>query len=510
MKKPGLLLSFVPVIILVAIIIVSIFVYKGEITSGPAQIALISAAVTGALIAMMKLKVPWEKLEQGMLENLSNAGVAIFILLMIGALTASWIQSGVVPSLVYYGLELINPSVFLIVIFVFTAIISLMIGSSWTTIGTIGVAMISAGHVLGFHSGWLAGAIISGAYFGDKVSPLSDTTNLASSIAGARLYDHVKYMMVTNIPAIIITAAIFTIAGFTIHANSNIDVASQLAAIKGTYHISPWLLLIPFFTIFLIIKKVSPFLTLFLSAVLAAIIACFVQPQITAQISPFALNDWKTYFYVPVKVISSHVDIAAGNAMLTKLASTNGIAGMLNTIWIILCVTAFGGIMEASGFIRKITEKMEVFMKNTVSLVSTTIGTCIFCNITLADQYMAIIVPGKMLKKLYEEKGYEGRLLSRSLEDSATVTSVLVPWNTCGVMQSSVLGVPTLVYAPYCFFNIISPIISIICAAIGFRIFKFNKPLMKWHCGISIAERDAKEAAAEATKISVGRDKKIK
>lgn len=493
MKKPGLLLSLFPVILLIAIISISVFTLKGDVTGGPAQVALLFSAVTGAVIALIKLHIPWEQLEKGMLENLSNAGSAIFILIAIGALTATWIQSGVVPSLIYYGLELINPSIFLIVIFLFTAVISMMLGSSWTTIGTIGVAMISAGQILGFHAGWLAGAIISGAYFGDKVSPLSDTTNLASSTAGVKLYDHVKYMLITNIPSVIIVAVIFTIAGFSIHANSNLDVAGQLAALKGTYRISGWLLLIPLFTIFLIIKKVSPFLTLFLSAVLAAIIACIVQPQIISQISPFQTGDWRTYMYAPIKIMSSHIDITAGNSMLTKLASTNGIWGMLNTIWIILCVTAFGGIMEAAGFISTITEKLEALMRNTTSLVATTIGTCVFCNIALADQYMSIIIPGKMLKKTYENKGYENRLLSRSLEDSATVTSVLVPWNTCGVMQSTVLGVPTLIYLPYCFFNYISPIVSIICAAIGYRIFRFNKPLLKWNSGISIADRDARD-----------------
>ncbi len=475
MKKPGLLLSLLPVALLVGIIILSSSLFDGDLTSGPAQVALVFAAAVGSLIAIFFLKVPWEKIEDAMTTNIKNTGNAIFILLMIGALTASWVQSGVVPSLVYYGLKVIHPSVFLITVFIFTALISLLIGSSWTTIGTIGVAMISAGSILGLHPGWLAGAIISGAYFGDKISPLSDTTNLASSISGVKLYDHVKYMLITNVPAVIITGIIFAIVGASAVSGVNLDVHSQMQDIASTYKVSGWLLLIPAFTIFLMIKKLSPILTLLLSALFASVIACIAQPQIIGQICPYDAYSWKTFFYAPIKLMSSHIDIAAPNEMLTKLASTNGIAGMLNTVWLIISVTIFGGMLEAGGFIQTITEKLEKLMRNTASLVTTTMATCLFCNVALSEQYMAIIVPGNMLRKLYQDKGYEGRLLSRSIEDSATVTSVLIPWNTCGAMQAGVLGVPTLVYAPYCLFNYISPMISIFVAAIGYKIWRWGK-----------------------------------
>ncbi len=475
MKKPGLALALLPVAILVGIIILCSSLFDGDLTSGPAQTALVFAAVIGSLIAIFYLKVPWENIENAMTKNLKSAGGAIFILLMIGALTASWVQSGVVPSLVYYGLKLVHPSVFLIVIFVFTTLVSLMIGSSWTTIGTIGVAMMSAGSILGLHPGWLAGVIISGAYFGDKISPLSDTTNLAASIAGVKLYDHVKYMLITNIPAVLICGVVFAIVGAGAASAANLDIEGQMADLTSTYNISPWLLLVPVFTIFLMIKKLSPILTLLLSAVFASVLACIVQPQIISQISPFEVNTWQTFIYAPIELMSSHVDIAAPNAMLQKLASTNGIAGMMDTIWLILSVTIFGGMLEAGGFIQTITTKLEKLIKNTASLVATTIATSVFCNIALSDQYMSIILPGNMLKKLYEEKGYEGRLLSRSIEDSATVTSVLIPWNTCGAMQAGVLGVPTLVYAPYCLFNYISPLISIFVAAIGYKIYRREK-----------------------------------
>ncbi len=493
-ERPTLLVSMIPIVLLITLIFLLSRLFSGDITSGPAQVALITAGVVAAIIAIAKYKVPWEKLEGAMLDNLRDTGGALFILLMIGALTATWVQSGVVPSLIYFGLKLINPSAFLIVTFLFTAAISLMLGSSWTTIGTIGIALLSAGQILGLHSGWVAGAIISGAYFGDKLSPLSDTNNLAATIAGVKLYDNVKYLLITNIPTVIITAIVFTIVGMNVSASAHIDVQGQIQAIKGTYNVSIWLLLIPAFTIFLMVRKVSPFLTLFLSAVFAAVISCIAQPQIISQISPFGPGDWRTYLYAPVKMMSSHVDITAPNAMLTKLASTNGIGGMLNTIWLIMCVTIFGGIIDAAGYIGTITAKMDKMIRNTTSLVATTMGTCLFCNLTLSDQYMAIVVPGKMLRQLYKEKGYETRLLSRSIGDSATVFSVLIPWNTCGAMQSGVLGIPTLAYAPYCILNFISPISSLVIAAIGFRIFRWGKPLLKWHSGKAMESADKPES----------------
>lgn len=477
MKKPSALLSILPVLVLVLMLVAGVKMFGDGLTAGPSQIALITASIVGALIAIYYLKIPWEKLEEGILDNLSKTGSAIFILLMIGALTASWIQSGVVPTMIYYGLEIISPSIFLLVAFIFTGVISTMAGSSWTTIGTIGVAMLSAGKILGFHEGWLAGAIISGAYFGDKISPLSDTTNLSASISGVNLYKHVRYLLITNIPLFIITGVIFAIAGYFNPNISTLNVDDQCAQIASAYNISPWLLLIPGFTIFLIFKKISPYLTLFISALIGSVVAVFAQPQIISQISPFEVTSFQTYIYAPLKLLSSKVVIDTGNEMLNGLVCTNGMAGMMNTVWLILCVVAFGGIMEAAGFIQSLTEKMVRLINSTVSLVASTVGACVFCNIVLSDQYMSILIPGKMFANFYKEKGYEPELLSRSLQDSATVTSVLVPWNTCGVVQSSVLGIPTLTYLPYCVFNILSPFVTIAVAAIGYKITRYGKPL---------------------------------
>lgn len=468
-RKPTLLLALVPVIVLIVIISLGVTLFGDEITSGPSQIALLFSSVLTALIAMFYLKVPWAKLEEGMLDHLSKTGSAVFILLMIGALTATWMLSGVVPTMIYYGLKIIHPSIFLLVAFVLSGIVSVMAGSSWTTIGTIGVAMLSAGEILGIPVGWLAGSVISGAYFGDKISPLSDTTNLSASVAGVDLYKHVKYMLITTIPAFIVSLLVFTVVGFILPTSSNLDISGSLIAIKESFNISGWLLLIPCFTIFMIVKKVPPFLTLFLSALVGAIVAFFAQPQIVSQIYGDA-QGFNAFLISTLKMISSSVTIETGHEMVNSLASTSGMGGMLNTVWLILCVVTFGGVMEASGLIGVITEKMSNFIKSTVSLVSSTVATCIFCNLTLSDQYMAVLLPGKMFANAYKKGGYPPELLSRTLQDSGTVTSVLIPWNTCGVVQSTVLGVATLTYLPYCIFNIITPIITIAVAAIGYKI----------------------------------------
>lgn len=477
MKKTSAWLALIPVSVLVILIVIGSLLFGDDLTAGPSQIALLMATVVGALIAMFRQKISWEKLEEGIADNFSKSGGVFFILLAIGAITSSWMISGVVPTLIYYGLKLINPSIFLLVIFLFTAIISLILGSSWTTIGTIGIAMLSAGEIMGFDSGWLAGAIISGAYFGDKISPLSDTTYLSSSIAGVDLYKHVKYLLTTNIPLLVICAVIFTVSGFLIPSNANLDVAAESAQIASTFNISLWLLLIPAATIFMMYKKVPAFLTLFISAILSSIVAVFAQPQIIAQIVPADATMAQTFIIAPLKILSMPIEVVTESPMLTELASTNGMAGMLNTVWLIMCVCAFGGVMEAGGYISAITEAMTKLIKSRTSLVGSTIGTCIVSNLTLSDQYMSIIIPGKMFADIYKKEGYAPELLSRSLQDSATVTSVLIPWNSCAAMQSSVLGIPTLTYLPYCFLNLLSPVVSIALTAVGYKITRWGKPL---------------------------------
>lgn len=470
MKKPGLALSLLPIILLVSMISAGVRLFGEEISSGTSQISLLLTTVITSIISIVVLKIPWSKIEKGMMNHLSKTGSAIFILLMIGALTGSWMISGVVPAMIYYGLKLIHPSVFLVVTFILTAIVSLMAGSSWTTVGTIGVAMLSAGQILGIPAPWLAGAIISGAYFGDKLSPLSDTTNLAAAVAGVDLYTHIRYMLITVTPAFIISLLIYGIAGFVLPVSDTGGVEANLGSISSVFNISPLLLLVPVFTIVLIIKKVSPFITLFLSAVAGAIVACIVQPELCREIAGEGFNGGAAYFVASLKMMYGSISIETGDPILNSLTATKGMAGMLNTVWLILCVVTFGGAMEASGMIQVITERMVKLVKSTFTLVGSTVATTLFCNITLSDQYMAILLPGKMFSETYKKMGYEPRLLSRTLEDSGTVTSVLVPWNTCGVAQSGVLGISTFAYLPYSFFNLLTPVMTLLVAATGYKI----------------------------------------
>ncbi len=403
-----------------------------------------------------------------MMTQLKNSGPAILILLAIGALTGSWMNSGVIPTMIYYGLKLINPALFLPLAYILCCFISLMVGSSWTTIGTFGVALLGAGQMMGLPVPWLAGAIISGAYFGDKMSPLSDTTNLASTICGVPLYKHIRYMLYNTAPVFVICLVIYAVAGFCLPRENTVDVHAQLEALAGTFRISGWLLLVPVCTIALVVRKVAPFVTLFISAVVGAVVAVLFQDNVCSAISSSPLA-------AGITMIVSDVHIETGNVLLDSLTSTGGMAGMLNTVWLILCVVALAGVLTASGMIYVITDYLVRWMKNTFSTVASTLGTCIFFNITLGDQYMAIILPGTMFAESYRKQGYAPELLSRSLEESATVTSVLVPWNTCGVAQSTVLNVATLTYLPFCFFNIITPLFSIFAAVIGYKIRRITK-----------------------------------
>jgi NhaC family Na+:H+ antiporter len=389
--------------------------------------------------------------------------------------------SGVVPTLIYYGLKLINPSIFLLVIFIFTAIISLILGSSWTTIGTIGIAMLSAGEIMGFNSAWLAGAIISGAYFGDKVSPLSDTTVLASSSAGTPLFTHIRFMMITTVPSFVIAMLVLLVVSIMHETPSQIETADFSHDLLSTYNISPWLLLVPVFTGLLISRKVPAILTLFVASVIAGIFALIFQPHILGAVAMDSLPDrsmslsfldgFKGLF---VSYYGSTA-VETGNAALNDLVSTRGMSGMMNTIFLIIAAVTFGGTLVGSGMLQSITEMLTRYIKRRVTMVSSTVGTGIFANMITGDQYLSIILTSSLYKKLYEERGYEPQLLSRSVEDSSTVVSVLIPWNSCGMTQATVLKVSTLHYLPYCIFNLISPLMSILIASIGYKIARKSK-----------------------------------
>lgn len=346
-----------------------------------------------------------------------------------------------------------------------------MTGSSWTTIATIGIALMGIGKAQGFEEGWIAGAIISGAYFGDKISPLSDTTILAASVTDTPLFRHIRYMLITTVPSLIITLVIFTVAGLSHNAGSTEHIAEFSAALAGKFDITPWLLIVPVVTGVLIARRVPSVITLFLSAALAGAFAVFFQPDLLQEISGLQNSEGtQSIFKGLMMTLYGGTSLQTSNEALTELVATRGMAGMMNTVWLIICAMCFGGAMTAGGMLGSITSVFVRFMKNTVSMVASTVCSGIFLNLATADQYISIILTGNMFRDIYEKKGYESCLLSRTTEDSVTVTSVLIPWNTCGMTQATILSVPTLVYLPYCFFNIISPLMSITIAAIGYKI----------------------------------------
>jgi NhaC family Na+:H+ antiporter len=383
--------------------------------------------------------------------------------------------SGVIPTLIYYGTKIIHPDFFLVTTCIICAIVSVMTGSSWTTIATIGIALFGIGKVQGFDEGWIAGAIISGAYFGDKISPLSDTTVLASSVTGTPLFQHIKYMMITTVPSMAITLAIFLFAGFSYDTTPSFEINEFTDSLSKTYNISLWLLFVPAIMAVLIIKRIPPVITLFLSAMAAGVAAIIFQPELLHQIADTDMKNIASLFKGTMMTFYDSTQIETGNAILNELAATRGMSGMMNTVWLIICAMCFGGSMTASGMLASITSVFIRFMKRTAGIVSSTVASGIFLNVCTADQYLSIILTGDMFRNVYSQKEYESRLLSRTIEDSVTVTSPLIPWNTCGMTQSTVLGVSTFAYLPYCFFNLISPLMSVIIAATGYKIIRKSK-----------------------------------
>lgn len=474
-KIPSPLLSLVPILVLVALLFVTIRTFGSDALSGASQVVLLTATAVCSLIAMGYSKVRWKTIELAMINNITGVATALIILLIIGALSGSWIISGVVPTLIYYGVQIIHPSFFLASTCIICAIVSVMTGSSWTTIATIGIALLGIGQAQGFPEGWIAGAIISGAYFGDKISPLSETTVLAASVTDTPLFKHIKYMLITTVPSMLITLTIFTIAGFAHEATATDQIAQYTTALKETFHISFWLLIVPVVTGILIARRVPSIITLFISTTLAGVFALIFQPHLLQEISGMPVQDMQSQFKGLLMTFYGSTQVETGNADLNDLVSTRGMGGMMNTIWLIICAMCFGGAMTASGMLGSITSVFLRFMKRTVGLVASTVASGLFLNICTADQYISIILTGNMFKDIYQKKGYDSCLLSRTTEDSVTVTSVLVPWNTCGMTQATILGVATLTYLPYCFFNLISPLMSITVAAIGYKIKRINE-----------------------------------
>ncbi len=466
-RLPHPLVATIPLMVLIMLLALVIMLFGSDSLSGGSQIALLMGLLTCLFISMVFYRTPWKAFEQQMTKTLGGIAVTLLILLAVGMLAGSWMVSGVVPTLIYYGVQILSPQFFLIGACVICALVSLLSGSSWTTIATIGVALLGIGDALGVAEAWTAGAIISGAYFGDKMSPLSDTTILASSTTRVDIFTHIRYMTLTTTPAFLITLIIFFVAGLTMSGHADVEVEHYTKGLASTFNISLWTLLVPVFTAVLIARRLPSLIVLFLSALMAGVMALIFQPHLLAQIGEGGpmpiIRGLAITFYGPTA-------IETGSESLNELVATGGMAGMLNTIWLIICAMCFGAVMVASGMIESITRVVISWIKNRLGLVSSTVGSGLFLNIATGDQFISIVLTADMFRHVYERLGYEPRLLSRTCEDSATVTSVLVPWNTCGMTQSTVLGVSTLTYLPYCFFNLLSPLMTILVAAIGWRI----------------------------------------
>ncbi len=461
--------ALIPVIALVAMLGYNVYIFGDGALSGSNQFILLLGAAVAAIVGFLN-KVSFQKMMDEVAENIKSTAGAILILLMVGALAGTWLVSGIIPSMIYYGLQILSPAIFLPATLIICSVISIATGSSWTTSATVGIALIGIGGTLGFPLGMVAGAVISGAYFGDKLSPMSDTTNLAPAMAGTDLFTHIKYMSLTTVPTYIMTLIIFIILGLTVETKGIADSSNLLTDIQKSFHISPWLFLVPVIVIGLIVKKTEPLVALLVGTLLAGIFAIIFQPDIILMLSGGKNLNFANAYKGVFNAITVESVIPTDNANLEDLFKSGGMQKMLTTIWLILCAMVFGGIMDAIGALARISQALLSMAKSTFGLFASTVGSCLALNITASDQYLAIVVPGKMFKKAYEDKGLAPENLSRTLEDSGTVTSVLIPWNTCGAYQSGTLGVETFDYLPFAFFNLLSPFMTLVFAAFNIKI----------------------------------------
>lgn len=471
-REISLIVALLPLILLIGLLSANVFLFEDTL-SGSNQMALVLGAAVASLLAFFS-GVPYKKLLKKMVGTIGSAMPSILILLVIGSLAGTWMISGVVPAMIYYGLEIISPRFFLFTAVIVGAVVSVATGSSWSTVATIGVAMLGIGKALGVNEAVAAGAIISGAYFGDKMSPLSDTTNLAPAMAGTDVFTHVRYMAYTTTPSMILSLVIFLILGFNYdYSTASVSVRQVEEIIHETFNINLWLFLVPLFLLTIILLKVPPLPALLAGTLAGALFAVIFQPHIITSLAEGSDNYLKSCYRVTMQSMFGVVRLTTSDAGVNELLSTSGMRGMLDTIWLILSAMVFGGAMEAAGFLRRVTRPIIRYATSTGSLVTSTVVSCIFFNTTASDQYISIVIPGRMYRKTYEEMGLKPEVLSRTLEDSGTMTSVLIPWNTCGATQSRVLGVATVDYLPYCFFNLISPLMSIFFAVMNIGIRRF-------------------------------------
>ena len=461
--------ALIPVFALVIMLAYNVYVFGDDAISGSNQFILLLGGAVAAIVGFFN-KVSYKQMLAEVAENVKSTTGALLILLMVGALAGTWLISGIIPAMIYYGLQILNPTIFLAACVIICAIISIATGSSWTTAATVGIALIGIGEALGISLGMTAGAVLSGAYFGDKMSPLSDTTNLAPAMAGGELFDHIKYMTITTIPTISVTLIAFIIMGFMIDSSGTADTEAILASIDATFTINGWLFLVPLVVIFLITRKTPPLAALLVGTLLGAVFALLFQPGIVAGITGVTELTFEAGYKGILKAITTKTTIASDNEVLSELFTAKGMAGMLGTIWLIVCAMVFGGVMDGIGALSRITKALLGMAKTTFGLFASTVGSCLALNVTASDQYLAIVVPGKMFAKAYKDRGLAPENLSRTLEDSGTVTSVLIPWNTCGAYHSGVLGVSVAEYFIYAIFNWLSPMMTLLFAALQIKI----------------------------------------
>lgn len=473
-KLPHPLVAAIPLVVLVIAIVFVINYMPDDALSGASQIAMIIGSAVCVGLSMTIYKVKWEMFEKAIMKTIGDASISVLILLLVGMMSATWMISGIVPTLIYHGVQLMSPMFFLPCACIISALISVMTGTSWTTIATIGIALLGIGDALGVPSPYTAGAIISGAYFGDKMSPMSDTTVLAASMAGTDLFTHIRYMMYTTVPSITIALAIYLGIGLFYNGEA-MEVTRYTDALGKTFNITWWTMLVPLFTGFLIYKKIPSLITLILSAFSACICAAVLQTDVLMTIVGGSEVNIKNIAQALMTVCYTHTSVDTGYADINDLISTRGMAGMLDSVWLIICAMAFGSCMVASQMLQSLTGVLMKAIRNTVSLVCSTVTLGVLLNCIMGDQFLSIIMNASIFKDEYANRGYKPELLSRSTEDSSTVTSVLVPWTACGMTQATVLGIPTLVYLPFCFFNIISPFMSCIVAALGWKIERVKK-----------------------------------
>lgn len=457
-------LAILPLIFLCALMALVIFIFGDGALDGAAQIVLLSSAAFAVILALPQKYINFKKFEEAVTEKISSVAIALVILLLIGALAGSWMVSGIVPTMIYYGMQILSSNWFLVTACIICAVVSIMTGSSWTTIATIGVALMGIGQALGLSAGWTGGAIIAGAYFGDKMSPLSDTTVMASSTCGVKLFSHIQFMTGTTVPTLSVTLIVFLVAGWIVGAEGESDVSHISEGLRQTFFISPWLLVVPVITGIMIARKVPTLAILFCAVVMGSIAAAVCQPTLLHQISGDDSRMGLLSGSLTMLYGSTHID--TGIPMLNDLVSTSGMMGMTSTIWLIICAMIFGAAMTSSGMLLSIVQHLLSWPKRPVSIVATTAVTGIIMNAILCDQYLSIIISSSMFKDAFDRLGFDRRLLSRTIEDAATVTSPLIPWSSCGMTQAHVLGISTMTYAPYAIFNYLSPLMTIAMAAL--------------------------------------------